>query len=104
MSILDEVEDYLQEQGAFVNSINGRRSHMDSYMTVMEYAVMAKALKTGPFTKQQWLEAANGMSGYAYLSPMAGLAALTIQSEFCPAFRDIFILSRNLKGAEACTQ
>lgn len=84
MSILDEVEDYLQEQNVFVSGINDRPCHMDSYMTVMSFEKMDEALKAPPFTPEQMLEAAKGMEGFAYLSPMAALASKVIKRKYTP--------------------
>lgn len=40
-----EIEDYLQEQGVFKNGISGKRAHSDSYMTVVDFENLDKALK-----------------------------------------------------------
>lgn len=96
-SYMDEVEDYLQEQRVFVSGINGRITHMDSYMTVMDFPAFNKAMENPPFTRDQLLNAANGMEGFAYLSPMAGLTSLMIQTKLCPAFGPLRTIYHELK-------
>ncbi len=40
-----EIEDYLQEQGVFKNGISGKTAHCDSYMTIVDFENLEKALK-----------------------------------------------------------
>jgi len=96
-SYMNEVEDYLQEQGVFVSGLNGRESHMDSYMTVMDFPAFDKAMENPPFTRDQLLKAAEEMEGFAYLSPMAGLTCLMIQTKLCPAFGPLRTICHDLK-------
>ena len=83
-SMMDEVEDYLQEQGVFVNGLTDRPAHMDSYMTVMDFQKLDKALASCPFTAEQMLNAAEGMEGFAYLSPMASLTSKILKRKYGP--------------------
>lgn len=39
-----EIEDYLQDHGVFVNGISGKQAHSDSYMTVVDFKQLDKAL------------------------------------------------------------
>jgi hypothetical protein len=65
MSIsLDEFEDYLQDNNVFENGITGRRCFMDSYMTILNYENLQKALKTSPFTLEQTIEVINKMDKF----------------------------------------
>lgn len=82
MSKLDEIEDYLQEAGCFVNGLNDRPAHMDSYMTVLEYPKLNKALDSPPFTKEELLEAADNMIYFGYLSPIAALTGKIIKRKY----------------------
>ena len=94
MSKLDEVEDYLQQEKVFVSGIDGRVTHMDSYMTVLDFPTFDKALDKAPFTEDALMEAAWQMNYHSYLSPMAGLTSMLIQSKLCPAFSPIMGMAR----------
>jgi hypothetical protein len=96
-SMMNEVEDYLQEQGVFISGLNGRVTHMDSYMTVMDFPTFDKAMENPPFTRDQLLKAAEEIQGFAYLSPMAGLTSLLIQTKLCPAFGPLSTIYYELK-------
>jgi hypothetical protein len=87
MSILNEVEDYLQNNNCFLNGLTDKPCHMDSYMTVVDYKNIDKALLNPPFTKEEMIKAANEMYYYSYLSPMANLASLIIHRKYCPVFK-----------------
>ena len=93
-SQMNAVEDYLQEAKVFVSGIDDRVCHMDSYMTVMDYKAFDKAMENPPFTKPELLRAADEMSGFAYMSPMAMLTAYQIQTKYCPAFGPILTCAR----------
>lgn len=106
MSLLWELEDYLQNANVFISGINGRVTHMDSYMTVMDFEAFDKAMEKVPFTKNQLMEAAWQMNYHSYLSPMAGLASALIQNKLCPAFSPLVTLARTqekiIKGSLTC--
>jgi hypothetical protein len=106
MSKCDELEDYLQHEGVFVSGIDGRHTHMDSYMTVIDFTVFDKALAKAPFTEDELLEAAGQMNYHSYLSPMAGLASMLIQTKLCPAFGSLLGQTRakeKLNKEAVCT-
>ena len=94
MSKLWELEDYLQNQGVYVSGINGRVSHMDSYMTCMEFKKFDEAMAKAPFTREELLEAAWQMNYHSYLSPMANLTSNLIQNKLCMAFSPIVTQAR----------
>jgi hypothetical protein len=55
-----EVEDYLQEEGVYVNAHSGKMAHMDSYMTITLYNKLVPALLKikDKYTPKQWEEMA----------------------------------------------
>ena len=81
-SKMNEVEDFLQARNVFISGINGRSSHMDAYMTILDFPTFDKALENPPFTKEELLKAAEEMMGFAYLSPMACLTAKLIRKKY----------------------
>ena len=74
-----DIEDYLQNKNVFVSGINGRRTHMDSYMTVIDFTALQNAVKENPYTREDWTEATRYWNQMGYLSPTIKLLSLTIK-------------------------
>lgn len=70
-----EIEDILQNDNVFLNGISGRPSHMDSYMTIIDYVVLEKSLDKIILTTDQWNEMIIYWEGNSYLSPNASQLA-----------------------------
>lgn len=79
-----DMEQLLQDAGVFRNGINDRPSHMDSYMTVIDFVLFEKTWTEikDQFTKEEWLDACEYWLGNNYLSPMQGLLARVIKRKF----------------------
>lgn len=76
-----EFLDYLQNKGnIFVNGIDGRSQHMESYMCVIDYNALKDAVLEvkDQINDTQWEEIHSWLSGTAYLSPINQLASLWI--------------------------
>jgi len=74
----EEILDYFDSCKCFVNGLNGRPSHMEAYMTVLDFNALEKALKESPFSLENLQETANFLHEDAYLSPINELTALQI--------------------------
>lgn len=55
---LDEVLDSLQEFKVYINGINGRTQHMDSYMTITDYPRLQAwwTIHAEDHAKETWME------------------------------------------------
>lgn len=73
MSRLWDIEQYLQDNDCFVNGINGKTCHMDSYMTVIVFEKIEPAIANSPFTLDEWKEAIDNWKSLEYISPIIGL-------------------------------
>lgn len=73
------IEDYLQSKNVFLNGLNDKPAHMDSYMTVIDYENLKKALEESKFTKEQWESCIPEWEHYGYLSPMSALLGKIIK-------------------------
>lgn len=73
-----QMEDELQKRNVFVNGINGRPSHSDSYMTVIDTTAFDKAWEEikDMATKEEWLEYADYWKEQGYLTPTLKLLGL----------------------------
>lgn len=80
------LEDFLQHNGVFVNGIRGTTCHMDSYMTVVEYARLDRCIilleKHYAPTKEQWRRLTDDWLCNANTQPPARICALHICSKF----------------------
>ena len=74
-----EIEDSLQEHDVFVSGIDGRPTHSDSYMTVLDYGALRTYLKQNKFSRKDWEEAIIYWKQMSYLSPVLGLLSLTME-------------------------
>ena len=80
-----EIEGFLQEKNnIFVSGIDGRPTHPDSYMTVIEFVPLFEAIDEikDKYTREQWLEAANYWIRHNYLSPVQGMLGGIIKRKF----------------------
>jgi hypothetical protein len=75
MSAYHEVTDYLQNRDVFVNGFSGKPAHMYSYLTVIDYDAIDKALKESPFTTEQLKEVSEEYENDHYLTPIAKLTS-----------------------------
>ncbi len=55
MSLSWEMEDYLESQNVFTNSLTDKPCHMNSYMTVLSFDKLETIIKSNKFTKENWL-------------------------------------------------
>lgn len=80
------IEDFLQHNGVFVNGIRGTTCHMDSYMTVVEYARLDRCIilleKHYTPTKEQWRRLTDHWLCNYNSQPPARICALHICSKF----------------------
>lgn len=76
-----DMETDFSNAGVFVNGINNRKSHMDSYMTVMDFQVFDKTWEEikDKYTRDEWSKACDYWLGMNYISPMAGLLARLVR-------------------------
>ena len=78
MSKIFDIEQYLSNNEVFTNGISGKPCSMDSYMTVIEFDRLEKAIKESPFTKEEWLAAADyWINEVGYLGPIIKLTGTT---------------------------
>lgn len=93
MSKINEIEQHLQDNNVFTNGISGKPCHMDSYMTVMDYDKLKTSIENGPFSKQEWLQAADYWENQVgYLGPIIKLTGKTVNRWI----NDGYILFSNL--------
>jgi len=73
--LIYEVEDALQEAMVFVSGVDGRKQHMYSYMTIMDYLALDKAWEElkDKYPREHWFEMFKIWHARAYLSPMSEL-------------------------------
>lgn len=71
------VDDFLHDRGVFESGIDGRPQHMDSYMSCVNWAKLESAWKEvgGNLDKAGWMEVANHMDYFGYLSPNCSILA-----------------------------
>lgn len=74
-----DIEEYLQSKIVFISGINGRRTHMDSYMTIIDFTALQNAVKENSYTREDWTEAARYWAAMGYLSPTIKLLSITIK-------------------------
>lgn len=79
MAKVHDIEDYLANRDVFVNGLDGRRAHMDSYMTVIDFINLDKAYKESEFKKEDWEEGVEYWKRHEYLSPTIGILRRTIE-------------------------
>jgi hypothetical protein len=79
-----EFEDYLDSKNVYINGIDGRTAHMDSYMTITDYNKLIPALQEikERYTHNQWIEFHKYFNYMSYLSPNAGILASVIERLF----------------------
>lgn len=73
------IEDFLQEEEVFVSGIDGRVSHMDSYMTVIDFGALRTAIKKSTFSRTEWEAATKHWQQNSHLTPCIKLLALTMK-------------------------
>jgi hypothetical protein len=60
MEDMGALEDFLQHNKVFINGLSGRTAHMDSYMTVVDFIALEKALalltETYKLESQDWVK------------------------------------------------
>jgi len=80
------IEDFLQHNGVFVNGIRGTTCHMDSYMTIVEYARLDRCIilleKHYAPTKEQWRRLTDHWLCNANSQPPARIVGRHICSKF----------------------
>lgn len=56
--LLFEVEDFLQNEGVFLNGNSGETAHMDSYMTVIDFVKLRSAVEKikAELSEEEWAE------------------------------------------------
>ena len=85
-SACTSIEDFLQHNGVFVNGIRGTTCHMDSYMTVVEYARLDRCImlleKHYAPTKEQWRRLTDHWLCNANSQPPARIVGLHICGRF----------------------
>jgi len=74
-----EIEDYLQEQGVFLNGLTGEPAHSDSYMTVISFKALEEAFNNSKFKKEVWEHCVEEWIYQGYLTPIKKLLGLTIK-------------------------
>ena len=78
MSKTLDIEEYLGDNNVFLSGINGRPAHSDSYMTILDFSALQKAVGKGNlFTRQEWTEAAEYWIEVGYLTPTLKILGLT---------------------------
>jgi len=77
----DALEDKLQEGNVFVSGINGRPTHSDSYMTVLDFVALDKAWETikDSQSKEEWELACAYWVSQKSICPILCLLGLTIK-------------------------
>lgn len=77
-----EFEDRLDEEKIFLNGIDGRPCHRESYNTTMDFGRMKAFLEKvkDEYTLIEWRTLLNHFRSISYLSPMNGLTAIMIQN------------------------
>ena len=77
-----EIEDWLQiDCEVFENGMTGRSAHMDSYMTVIDFNKLDKAMNSCPFSKEDMLAAADNWRT-SELSPIHRLLAWSVERHY----------------------
>lgn len=79
---LNDVEQYLQDAKVYRNGLTDRVCHMDSYMTVIDFPSLDKALKECPFSKEEMLSCCEEWDYFSYLSPIIKLTAILVRKHY----------------------
>ena len=78
-----EIEDFLQDSMVFVSGFDPtRRAHSDSYMTIVEFPALDRALATDQFTREEWLAAAEYWTTNENMQPPLKLVGLITKRKF----------------------
>ena len=77
-----EIEDHLQDSMVFVSGFDGRRAHSDSYMTLVDFPALDRALLTDVFTPEEWLEAAEYWATNENMQPPLRLVSMIAKRRF----------------------
>lgn len=91
-----DVLDYLDSCKCFLNGLNGRPAHMESYMTVLDFNALEKALKEAPFSDEDLEVTADSLHFRAYLSPINELTALQID-KFLKSKNNVIATENNIR-------
>jgi len=77
----DDLEDKFQEGNVFVSGINGRPTHSDSYMTVLDFVALNKVWESikDSCTKEKWELACSYWESQKSISPILCLLGMTIK-------------------------
>jgi deoxycytidine triphosphate deaminase len=81
-----EFLDKLDSNNCWVSGLDGRQSHMDSYMTVPNYQNIEDVLKRerDNYTLTQWKEIIDYSKHFSYLSPNSFILARMIERFIFP--------------------
>jgi len=79
MSVLWDIEQFLQDENVFENGLNGRPCHMDSYMTVIDFGKLKTAINKAPFSKDELLAACEEWEASSYLSSIHKLLSIYVK-------------------------
>ena len=79
MSLLWDIEQFLQDENVFENGLNGRPAHMDSYMTVIDFGKLKAAVAKAPFSKDELFAACKEWEASSYLSPIHKLLSIYVK-------------------------